>query len=192
MIKDIQDERYQVADEAICEAFLLVLEEKEFDKISVSDVIKKAGIVRSTFYNHYDNIPALISAIEDRTLDDIFSIMETFHAQNDEEICKSYFRTICGYTKNNAFLTCIFCSPYGSTFLRKSLSMFHKYMQDVMQKAAPSIHSKEEFSYMVACCIGSTLAVLHKWSREDFNTPVDTIADILTKTFLAGMLPFML
>ena len=58
----IQDERYHVADEAICEAFLLVLKEKELDRISVSDIIKKAGIVRSTFYNHYENVPALISA----------------------------------------------------------------------------------------------------------------------------------
>ena len=52
------------------------------DKITVADVIKKAGIARSTFYNHYENIPALVSAIEDKTINDIFSIMETFHPKN--------------------------------------------------------------------------------------------------------------
>ena len=56
------DERYSVAEEAIYEAFFLLLKEKEMDKITVSDVIKKAGIVRSTFYNHYENIPALLQA----------------------------------------------------------------------------------------------------------------------------------
>ena len=49
------------------------------DKITVSDVIKKAGIVRSTFYNHYENIPALVSAAEDKTIKELFSIMESFH-----------------------------------------------------------------------------------------------------------------
>ena len=62
MINEVQDERYSVADEAIYDAFFLVLKEKELDKITVSDVIKRAGIVRSTFYNHYQTIPAIIFA----------------------------------------------------------------------------------------------------------------------------------
>ena len=52
MKNEIQDERYYIADEAIHDAFFLVLKEKDLEKITVSDVIKKAGIVRSTFYNH--------------------------------------------------------------------------------------------------------------------------------------------
>ena len=79
MQHEIQDERYSVADEAIYDAFFLILKEKDLEKITVSDVIKKAGIVRSTFYNHYENIPALVAAVEDKTINDIFSLMETFH-----------------------------------------------------------------------------------------------------------------
>lgn len=189
--KPVFDERYIIADEAIFDAFLLILKEKELDKISVSDVIKKAGIVRSTFYNHYENIPALVSAIEDKTIHDIFEIMESFHPKNDTEICKSYFITICDYAKNNPFLAEILKSPQGSIFLEKAMSMFHHYVKNIMKIATPSEHSKEEFSYMVAMCIGSTLGVLHKWSSEDFAIPSETIANILTKTFMTGILPFM-
>ena len=77
MTNDMQDERYTVVDEAIRDAFFLILKEKELEKITVSDIIKRAGIVRSTFYNHYENIPALVTAIEDKTIDDIFSLMNT-------------------------------------------------------------------------------------------------------------------
>ena len=70
-MNEIQDERYHIADEAIYDAFFLILKEKELDKITVSDVIKKAGIVRSTFYNHYENIPDLVDAIENKTINDI-------------------------------------------------------------------------------------------------------------------------
>lgn len=116
MISDIQDERYHVADEAIYDAFFLVLKEKDIDKITVSDVIKRAGIVRSTFYNHYENIPALVSAIEDKTIKDIFSLMETFHPKSDKEICKSYFLTICEYTTTNLFLANLLKNPGGEPF----------------------------------------------------------------------------
>ena len=74
-----QDERYSTAEDAIFDAFFLLLREKDLEKITVSDVIKKAGIVRSTFYNHYENIPALMMAAEDKTIHDIFEMMESFH-----------------------------------------------------------------------------------------------------------------
>ncbi len=186
-----QDERYHVADEAIYDAFFLLLKEKDLDKITVSDVIKKAGVVRSTFYNHYENIPALVTAIEDKTIDDIFSLMATFHPKNDYEMCQSYFRTICDYTMTNPFLANLLSSPRGDAFFEKSITMLHRYVAKVMQSTNASHHSKEEISYMIACTIGSTIGVLHKWSRENFQTPAQVVAGILTQAFMSGMLPFM-
>ncbi len=37
------DERYSTAEEAIYDAFFLVLKDKSLDKVTVSDVIKKAA-----------------------------------------------------------------------------------------------------------------------------------------------------
>ena len=68
------DERYSTAEDAIHDAFFMLLKEKELEKITVSDVVKKAGIVRSTFYNHYENVPALMEAAENRTIHDIFGM----------------------------------------------------------------------------------------------------------------------
>lgn len=191
MINEIQDERYHVADEAIYDAFFLILKEKDLAKITVSDVIKRAGIVRSTFYNHYENIPALVTAIEDKTIEDIFSLMETFHPKSDREICKSYFLTICEYTMTNPLLANLLKNPEGDPFFEKVITMFHRYVAKVMQNTTPSYHNKEEFSYMIACVIGSTVGVLHKWSKENFQVPADAIADILTQSFMAVMLPFI-
>lgn len=185
------DERYSIADEAIYDAFFLVLKEKDLEKITVSDVIKRAGIVRSTFYNHYDNIPALVTAIEDKTIQDIFSLMESFHPKNDREMCKSYFLAICNYTKNNVFLANLLSSPRRDAFFEKTMTMFHRYVKEVTQNTTPHYHSKEELSYMIACTIGSTLGVLHKWTRENFQVPSEDIADFLTEIFVSSMLPFM-
>lgn len=191
MQHEIQDERYSVADEAIYDAFFLILKEKDLEKITVSDVIKKAGIVRSTFYNHYENIPALVAAVEDKTINDIFSLMETFHPKNDNDICKSFFMAVCDYTMNNPFLANLLRSPRGDKFFEKALMMFHRFVADVTQNTASSRHSKEELSYMIACTIGSTLGVLHKWTNDNFSVPAEAVANILTHAFISGMLPFM-
>ncbi|WP_373212501.1 TetR/AcrR family transcriptional regulator [Ruminococcus sp. 5_1_39BFAA] len=191
MSNEIQDERYHIAEEAIYDAFFLILKEKELDKITVSDVIKRAGIVRSTFYNHYENIPALVTAIEDKTIQDMFSLMETFHPKNDREMCKSYFLTICSYAKTNPFLANLLQNPRGNAFFEKTITMLHLYVRKTTQNTSPSRHSKEEYSYMIACAIGSTIGVLHKWAMEKFQAPAEFIAELLTQAFIAGMLPFM-
>lgn len=191
MSYEIQDERYYVADEAIYDAFFLLLQEKELDKITVADVIKKAGIVRSTFYNHYENIPALVTAIEDKTIDDIFTLMDSFHPKNDKDMCKSFYLTICNYTMTNQFLANLLKSPRGNAFFEKLLTMFHRYVANVTQNTTPACHSKEELSYMIACTIGSTLGVLHKWTNDNFAAPAETVADILSQAFISGMLPFL-
>ena len=179
-MEEISDERYSIADEAIYDAFFLILKEKELDKITVTDIIKKAGIVRSTFYNHFENIPALINAIEDKTINEIFNLMESFHAENDHDICKSYFLALCNYTMKNRYLADILKSPRGNNFFEKTMTMFHDYVRHITNSVMPLKHSKQEFSYMVAGSIGSTLGVLHKWSRENFEVPAEAVAEFMT------------
>ena len=185
------DERYSTAEDAIYDAFFLLLQNKELDKITVSDVIKKAGIVRSTFYNHYENIPALMVAAEDKTIRDIFRMMESFHPKNDRDMCRSYFLAICNYTRKNPFLANLLQSPRGDAFFEKAITMFHKYVAEVTQINVTATSDRTTFSYLIASSIGCTIGVLHKWTAEDFATPADEIADILSKIFVSGILPYL-
>ncbi len=185
------DERYSTAEDAIIDAFFILVREKDYDKITVSDVVKKAGIVRSTFYNHYENVPALICAAEDKTIEDIFAMMESFHPQNDKDLCRSYFLAICNYTKSNPFLANLLTNARGDGFFEKAMTMFHRYVTQVTDLEKKSNVSKERYSYLIAGIIGSTLGILHKWIAESFASSPEDVADILTIIFLNGVLPFM-
>ena len=191
MKNTIPDERYSVANEAILGAFFKLLKEKKPDRITVSDIIKTAGIARSTFYNHYQDIPSLISAVEDKTIQDVFSLMENFHPKNDRDICRSYFLTLCRYTMENPFLSGLLSTPHGNQLFEKMLTMLHHYVTDTTSNFKPSGRTKEEFSYVLTCAIGSTVGVMHKWTRDNFNLAPEVIADILSEIFLSGMLPLL-
>ena len=187
----IPDERYSVADEAILGAFFKLVKEKKPDRITVSDITKTAGIARSTFYNHYQDIPSLISAVEDKTIHDVFSMMENFQPKNDRDICSSYFLTLCRYTMENPFLSGLLSTPHGNDLFEKMLTMLHHYVTETTSNSRPDRHTKEEVSYVITCAIGSTIGVLHKWSRDNFNLAPEVIADILSDIFLSGMLPLL-
>ena len=187
----IPDERYSVADEAILGAFFKLVKEKKPDRITVSDITKTAGIARSTFYNHYQDVPSLIAAVEDKTIHDVFSMMENFQPKNDRDICSSYFLTLCRYTMENPFLSGLLSTPHGNDLFEKMLTMLHHYVTETTSNSKPDRHTKEEVSYVITCAIGSTIGVLHKWSRDNFNLAPEVIADILSEIFLSGMLPLL-
>ena len=60
-------------------AFLQLLEKKDFEYISIKEICEKAGVNRSTFYLHYDNISDLLSE-SIRFMNEQF--LSYFHTEN--------------------------------------------------------------------------------------------------------------
>ena len=58
--------RYKMSSEKIETAFLSLLNNYKYEEITISQVCKQAGINRSTFYCHYDDINDLIIKIENK------------------------------------------------------------------------------------------------------------------------------
>lgn len=189
MNQDNIDERYTLAEEAIIGSLFQVMKQKPLEKITVSDVIKRAGIVRSTFYNHFENIPDLIQKMEDRTIQDIFQLISHLHTNDDLEVFRSYFLTLCEYTQNNPFLIQLLRSPHGNHFMEKAITMLHNYVSTVMERYEPVTTDKNTFSYLLAGTIGTSIGILHKWTTEDFSIPAETVAAILTHSFVTLLLP---
>ena len=117
--------------------------------------------------------------------------MEKFHPENDRDICQSYFLTLCHYTMENPFLSSLLSTPHGNDLFEKMLTMLHHYVAATTSSARPGRHTKEEISYVITCAIGSTIGVLHKWTRDHFDLAPEVIAEILTQVFLTGMLPLL-
>lgn len=196
MNKNMQDERFVVAEEAICQAFYQIAKKKALEKITVSDVIKTAGIVRSTFYNHYEGIPNLLEAVEDQTIDHLFTLLDQFHVkkhtpQDNSVIILQFYQNLCNYIQENPFLAQLLSSPHGDAFFEKTLTMFHQYVKGAANLTEPSRHSREEISFAIAYSIGGALGILHKWTKEKFATPTDTIAHLLADSFHAATLPYL-
>lgn len=196
MNKNIQDERFLVAEEAICQAFYEIAQKKTLERITVSDVIKKAGIVRSTFYNHYEGIPDLLDAVEDQTIHHLFTMMDQFHVkkstpEDNSVIILRFYQNLCSYIRENPFLAQLLGSPRGDAFFEKTLTMFHRYVRDAANLTGSTVHSRQEVSFAIAYSIGGALGILHKWTKEDFAVPTDTVAKLLADSFSKSTLPYL-
>lgn len=52
--------KYSNSARAMDEALIYLLNDKDYDYITIKEICKKAGVNRSTFYLHYENIDDLL------------------------------------------------------------------------------------------------------------------------------------
>lgn len=76
---DNNDLRILRTKKLLTDTLLELLSEKEFQAITVSELTKKAGINRKTFYLHYSSTRDLLDEIQDEILDEITKIMEKYN-----------------------------------------------------------------------------------------------------------------
>lgn len=68
-MSDKQDRRSQRTRHFLSEALVELIRERDYNKITVSDIIERANVGRSTFYAHYRNKDDLLVGELDRVID---------------------------------------------------------------------------------------------------------------------------
>ena len=62
------NEANRITREAICTALLYLMDTKEFDRISISELTRKAGVSRQSFYRNYSSKEDIVIEIEENLL----------------------------------------------------------------------------------------------------------------------------
>ncbi len=85
----------QFTKQAIMQTFMLLIDEKPFDKITVTDIVERCGINRNTFYYHYPDLYALV--------DDLFrsEAKKIIDAQKDYAAWMGGFLAAVEFTLDN-------------------------------------------------------------------------------------------
>lgn len=112
------------------------MQEKEFNRISVSDIVREAGITRKTFYNHYQD---KIEMVQDYQMKLSKKIQE--HIRCHEKIDREFFVDLFLLLgQQDALLTGLF-SIHGSPMMQEIIKGTMNWYC-----AALAYHRKKEFS----------------------------------------------
>ena len=71
----------------IREAFVALLHEKPFEKITATDIINRSGLNRSTFYAHYPDIYGIVDEMQEEIIQ---RNMELFRQLRFRNILKAF------------------------------------------------------------------------------------------------------
>lgn len=172
------------------EAFIELLEEKDFEYISVKEICERAGVNRSTFYLHYETIGDLleesVSYMNERFLEyfngngqsiagriDVADIKELYLVTPD------YLRPYLEYIKEHqrVFLTAMKRSSalrLADTYHR----MFTHVFSPIMDRL--SVLEKEK-KYLLSFYMNGILAVIKTWISGNCEDDIDFIVKIISE-----------
>ena len=99
------------------DALVAILERKEFGDISIMEVCEEAGVNRSTFYAHYDNLYDLLKETQERAVSEFFkSFNSTLSAADFSKMS----------AEELVFISPQYLVPY-LTFVKKNRRLYEVY-----------------------------------------------------------------
>lgn len=81
-MKNYQDMRVLRTKTMLKNAFIDLLEEKSYNKISIRELTEAAYVNRVTFYLHYKSIDDFVERLVDEIIEDLFEVMKAVNVDN--------------------------------------------------------------------------------------------------------------
>lgn len=175
------------------EAFLSLLEKKDFEYITIKEVCEYAGVNRSTFYLHYETTRDLLMEsleyMNSRFLTyfqtDAATTIEKIRSGSLEEIVfitPKYLNPYFEFIKDNKKLfAAALARPetfHTNTSFRK---MFVHLFNPIMERFCVP---EEERSYLLAFYIRGITGIVTEWLRKDCLESVEVISGLIMKCVL--------
>ena len=176
------DGKYFYTARLMNEALLSLLEKKDIEFITVTEITKKAGVNRSTFYLHYDNVSELLEeTVENISREFVGSfdkIPTEITSQNDaflltDENLASYLN-FC--KKHKRVLKLVHKKPH----LFKNDAAYRKMYQRFFYPAISQfVRQENQRVYMLEYFTQGVVGIIHKWIELDCVTETEEIIDII-------------
>ncbi|MGN0976591.1 MAG: TetR/AcrR family transcriptional regulator [Faecousia sp.] len=170
----------------IRQAFLELIEEKSVDKITVSDIVNRADLNRSTFYTHYPDVYGIIEELQQEIVErnmGLFSNLEYRSVLNDP---MPYLRSIAAMLEENMTL---FQKLGRAVQSNHQWDIYRRLMvEDVMHHSdiPPEVLDNPMFLARIHFFLGGILNTFQQWAEGNVNCTLDEIcadvAEIIRQT----------
>ncbi len=182
--------KYQNIALLMNQALIELLNEKEYEYISINEICKKAGVNRSTFYLHYNNIEDLlfesIQNINKNFLSYFNSCKSEFinkikEAENKDLIFikPEYILPYLNYIKDNIL---VYQISVKYPIKMKSVEKYNLLNKEILFPIYKKFNIKEKQNgYISAYYINGISAIVQEWIKNGCIDDVNDICNIIIK-----------
>lgn len=186
MPKNKQEAKYFHTASLMDEALLLLLEQKDFDRITVKEVCQKAGVNRTTFYLHYESMNDLLEETIDminKKFSESLSSISADDPRSEVLTSEKYLRPYLTFIKDNMRAYRVI---HQKDHLFNSQKTFNSFYQSIFSPALSHFGVDEnEKKYVFAFYTQGTVAIIGKWLEDNCKDDIDLIIDLIMRHTMA-------
>ena len=172
------------------QAFLELLEKKDFSYITVKEICAKAGVNRSTFYLHYETVEDLLSESVEYMNEQFLSHMkqdtEVFMTQIKEcpveqlyLVTPKYLKPYLSYIQEHKRIFYAAITKASTLRLDDSYNrMFRHVFTPILDRYQVPI---EDRRYMMAFYIQGMMAIITEWLKDDCKDSMEHIMAVIQR-----------
>lgn len=160
----------------IRETFLQLLNEKPFEKITVTDIMNRADLNRSTFYKHYPDIYGIVEEIQNEIMEKNLAIIQKMKYRNILKDPMPYLKNLTATLEENTKLF----SQIGHKFeIHKYLDKYCLLMtEDIIKNSTIPEASRHSalFSIQIHFFLGGIMNTYQQWAEGNLTYTLDEIS----------------
>ncbi|HEK9097303.1 TetR family transcriptional regulator [Streptococcus equi subsp. zooepidemicus] len=162
------------------QALINLLTEKSFEAITVSDLTKKAGVNRGTFYLHYRDKHDMMTHLKNDTLDDLYQLLNDPHIFTDTRLV---LKEALAYIIDNL--------PFIAAMANSSYLNFSQILKDFIYQFLTTIDGFQEiiinhyqipYHYALEVYLASIESLISYWISHGCQETTDDMTAIILKT----------
>ena len=165
----------------IRQAFLELLRQKPYEKITVTDIVTAADINRSTFYAHYPDVRGLVEEIVGETISQSIALADSLNIREFLSDPMPFLRELTSYGSDNKELYALLCR---SEFAQRQMEQRKRTLIDpaMHSPAFPeSVRSSPEFRIHISFFVGGVLSLYVMWLQGELDCSVEDITNQLSQ-----------
>ncbi len=170
------NQRYISTEEKIQKALFSLLAFRDYNDIAIKEICYEAGIHRSSFYAHYQDINHLMMSVEQKLSHSIVKIFDPSTAWTQQTFIKLF-----EFIKQHKDFYKAYLKTNEQTFMEKN--DFLTFINKVPLNNQSLIYSSDEIIYHMAFFAGGLKAMSKSWLMTNCKESPEQMARILTNEY---------
>lgn len=177
MYQKKKDKRSIQSSQWIYEALKTLMNEKQYNKITIIDIVKKANIGRTTFYRNFDTIDDVLRMKCIEKFSEFRQFCIDYYKTNSIED-KTFLKPFLKYWYDNSEIIELLLKAHGENIIKDCLYKEINYFINISSIKENKIINSH-LNYFIELRVANCISILTEWIKNGKNIPPDELSEII-------------